>query len=229
MKILGLDTSTMMATCAVIDEGEVLGEYSINQDMGHAENLVPMIEDMMKNISLKIEDIDLFAVTIGPGSFTGLRIGVATMKAFAHLYNKPIIGINTLEALAYNLGFEATRVPMIDARRNRVYTGIYSLENDKLVEKMKVDAVDIDELIEILKDEGDIVINGNGALLYKDKLKEALGENIRFAKLNQNSPRAVSVAELAREKYKEGKVDDAFTLAPDYLRKSQAERQLENK
>jgi tRNA threonylcarbamoyladenosine biosynthesis protein TsaB len=229
MKILGLDTSTMMATCALIDEGELLGEYSINQDMGHAENLVPMIEDMMKNISLKVEDIDLFAVTIGPGSFTGLRIGVATMKAFAHLYNKPIIGINTLEALAYNLGFENTRVPMLDARRNRVYTAIYSLENGKLVEKRKTDAVDIDELIEILKDEENIVVNGNGSLLYRDKLKEALGENIRFANLNQNSPRAVSVAELGRAKYKEGKVDDVFTLAPDYLRKSQAERQLENK
>lgn len=229
MKILGLDTSTMMASCAVIDEGEVLGEYSINQDRGHAENLVPMIEEMMENINLKVEDIDLFAVTIGPGSFTGLRIGVATMKAFAHLYNKPIIGINTLEALAYNLGFQITRVPMIDARRNRVYTAIYSYEHGKLVEKRKTDAVDIDELIEILKDEKDIICNGNGTLLYRDKLKKALGENIRFASLNQNSPRAVSVAELAREKYKEGKIDDVFTLAPDYLRKSQAERQLEEK
>lgn len=230
MKILGLDTSTMTASCAVIDENEVLGEYSIDQDRGHAENLVPMIEEIMKNINLDIEDIDLYVVALGPGSFTGLRIGVATMKAFAHLFNKPIIGINTMEGLAYNLPFEDTVVPMIDARRNRVYTGIYSQKSGELVEEMPVDAVDIDELIEILKDKENLTVNGNGSILYREKLEKELGDKIKFAKIGQNSPRAVSIAELGLKKFKAGIVDDVFTLAPDYLRKSQAERQLdENK
>lgn len=229
MKILGLDTSTMMASCAVIDGNRILGEYSIDQDMGHAENLVPMIKEIMENISLKMEDIDLYAVALGPGSFTGLRIGVATMKAFAHLFDKPIIGINTMEALAYNLPYENTIVPMIDARRNRVYTGIYSHNKNGLVEEMQVDAVDIDDLIEILRDKKDIIVNGNGGLLYREKLEEDLKGNIRFAKLGQNSPRGVSVAELALEKFNKGIVDDVFTIAPDYLRKSQAERELEEK
>lgn len=227
MKILGLDTSTMMASCAVIDEERVLGEYSIDQDRGHAENLVPMIKEVMENINLNMEDIDLYAVALGPGSFTGLRIGVATMKAFAHLFNKPIIGINTIEGLAYNLPFEDTVIPMIDARRNRVYTGIYSLNAGELIEEMPVDAIDIDKLIEMIKDREDITVNGNGSIIYRDKLREKLGNRVKFAKMGQNHPRGVSVAELALEKFKQGKRDDVFTLAPDYLRKSQAERQLD--
>lgn len=227
MKILGLDTSTMMASCAVIDKNGVLGEYSIDQDRGHAENLVPMIEEMMRSINLDIKDIDLYAVALGPGSFTGLRIGVATMKGFAHLFNKPIIGISTTKALANNLPFENTVVPMIDARRNRVYTSIYSHKDGELVEEMPVDAIDIDELIEILKGKDDLMVNGNGSILYREKLREELGEKIKFAKIGQNSPRAVSVAELALKKFNAGIVDDVFTLAPDYLRKSQAERQLD--
>ena len=103
MKILALDTSTIMTTCAVLDENQVLGEYSLNGDMAHSEKLVPMVKEVLDSLGLKIEDIDLYGVTKGPGSFTGLRIGVATVKAFAHLFDKPIVGIATLEALAFNL------------------------------------------------------------------------------------------------------------------------------
>ncbi len=101
MKTLAIDTSTMMATCAVLDEDYLLGgEFSLNQDMSHSENLIPMIKEVLDNLKLKPEDIDLYGVAIGPGSFTGLRIGVATVKSFAHIFNKPIIGVSTLEALA---------------------------------------------------------------------------------------------------------------------------------
>ena len=103
MKVLGLDTSTMMTTCAVLDDENLLGEYSLNQDMTHSENLVPMIKEILDNLNLEVSDIDLYGVSIGPGSFTGLRIGIATVKSLAHVFNKPIVGISTLEGLAFNL------------------------------------------------------------------------------------------------------------------------------
>src|SRR5699024_3340131 len=127
-----LDTSTHMATCAVIDENRILGEYSLNQDMTHSEKLVPMIKEVLDSLDLKVSDIDLYGVSIGPGSFTGLRIGVATIKAFAHLFDKPVVAVSTLEALAFNLPYNETVVPMMDARRDRVYTGIYSWKDKNL-------------------------------------------------------------------------------------------------
>ena len=132
MKILGIDTSTKIATIAVIDEEKVLGEYTLNQEMSHSENLIPMIKELLNNLDMKIENIDLYGVAIGPGSFTGLRIGVAAIKSLAHLFNKAIVGISTLEAMAYNLPHNKIVVPMLDARRDRVYTGVYSWENGLL-------------------------------------------------------------------------------------------------
>ena len=96
MRVLALDTSTLMSTCALIEDDKLVGEYSLNQDMSHSERLVPMIKEVLGNLNLKIEDIDLYAVATGPGSFTGLRIGVATMKAFAHVFDNPIGGGSSL-------------------------------------------------------------------------------------------------------------------------------------
>ncbi|MDR7869417.1 MAG: tRNA (adenosine(37)-N6)-threonylcarbamoyltransferase complex dimerization subunit type 1 TsaB [Tissierellaceae bacterium] len=226
MRILGLDTSTMMTTCAVIDDEKVLGEYSLNQDMTHSEKLVPMIKVILDNLNLKIKDIDLYGVALGPGSFTGLRIGAATMKSFAHLFDKPIVGISTLEALAYNLPYNEIVVPMIDARRNRVYTGIYTWEDGILKELMAPDVIEIDELILKLKDFDEVVVNGNGTFLYKDKIQNSLGSKVKFATIGQNMCRATSICELAKIKYEKGEVDNYFTLAPEYLRESQAQREL---
>lgn len=227
MKVLGIDTSSIMTTCAVIDGEKLLGEYSLNQDMSHSEKLVPMIKEVLDNLNLKIEDIDLFAVSVGPGSFTGLRIGVATIKGFAHLYDKDIIGVSTLEALAYNLSQRDIIVPMLDARRNRVYTGIYEWKQDGLKNILEDTALEIEELIHILKDYESIYVNGQGSLVYRDKLIESLGDKIKFSTIGNNEARGSSICELARKKYLEGKRDDYFTLSPDYLRPSQAERNLE--
>lgn len=230
MKILALDTSTHMASCTVMDKDKVLGEYSLNQDFSHSEKLVPMIEEIFNNLDFGIKDIDLFGVALGPGSFTGLRIGVATIKAFAHLFNKPVVGVSTIEALAFNLPFNEIVVPMIDARRDRVYTGIYSWVGSELKTLMEADALEMDTLLEKLDSEYEnIVANGNGALLHRDRIKKRLKDKVRFAPIGDNSCRSTSVAELALIKYNQGKRDDHYTLAPDYLRKSQAERQLEKK
>lgn len=230
MKILALDTSTMMASCAVMDDTRVLGEYSISQEMSHSERIVPMIDEILKGLDMKIDDIDLYAVARGPGSFTGLRIGVATMKAFAHMFDKAIIGVATIEGLAFNLPHNDIVVPMIDARRNRVYTGIYSWKVGKLHTIMKADALEIDELLDRLGKEYDnVTVNGDGSLLYREKIEKALGAKVNYSTMGLNYCRASSIGELALIKYNEGYRDDYYALVPDYLRKSQAERELEKK
>ncbi|MBC8590042.1 tRNA (adenosine(37)-N6)-threonylcarbamoyltransferase complex dimerization subunit type 1 TsaB [Wansuia hejianensis] len=228
MKVLGLDTSTMMATCSVIDDNRLLGEYSLNQDMTHSEKLVPMIKEVLESLKLEVKDIDLYGVALGPGSFTGLRIGAATMKAFAHLFNKPIVGISTLEALAYNLPYNDIVVPMIDARRNRVYTGIYTWENGKIKEIMGPDVLEIEDILTRLKEYDKSIVNGDGALLHRDTIKAILKDKVQFATIGHNMCRATSICELAKIKHEAGQSDDLFTLAPDYLRPSQAERQLKD-
>lgn len=229
MRILALDTSTMTATCAVIEDDKLLGEYSLSQDMTHSERLVPMIKEILDNLSLKIKDIDLYGVGIGPGSFTGLRIGAATIKSFAHIFDKPVVGVSTLEAMAYNLPYNDIVVPMIDARRNRVYTGIYTWENEKLEEVMAPTVLPIEEIVDQLKKYEEVVINGNGSLLHKEFIKEELKDKVKFSTIGQNMPRASSFAELAKIKYDIGQIDDYYTLAPDYLRESQAQRELNKK
>ena len=229
MKTLAVDTSTMMATCAVLDEDYLLGEFSLNQDMSHSENLIPMIKEVLDNLKLKPKDIDLYGVAIGPGSFTGLRIGVATVKSFAHVFDKPIIGVSTLEALAYNLPYNGIVVPMIDARRNRVYTGIYKWNQDKIINIMRPTIMEIKDLLDILKTHEDIMVNGNGIHLYRDKIINTLGEKVKLSPIGLNECKASSVGELARIKYSEDIRDNYYTLAPDYLRESQAQRELRKK
>lgn len=230
MKILALDTSTIMTTVAVLDKDQVLGEYSLNQDMSHSEKLVPMVKEVLDSLKLKVQDIDLYGVSIGPGSFTGLRIGVTTIKTFAHLFNKPLVGVSTLESLAFNLPYNKTIVPMMDARRNRVYTGVYSWEENDLKNLMEPVAIDIDELLEDLYNSyEEIIVNGDGSLLYKDKIREILKEKVKFSTISHNNCRATSIGELALIKYKSGYNDNYYSLVPEYLRESQAQRELNKK
>lgn len=227
MKILALDTSTMMATCAVLDENKLLGEYSLNQEETHSEKLVPMIKELLDSLNLNISDIDLYTVALGPGSFTGLRIGVATVKGFAHLFKKPVVGVSTLEALAYNLPYHKVVVPMIDARRDRVYTGIYTWVDGKIKTIMEPDVYDIHYLLDQLNEKYDeVIVNGDGSLLHKDKIREKLNSKVKFATIGQNFCRAISIGELGLMKYQEGHEDDCFTLVPEYLKESQAQREL---
>ena len=225
MKILGIDTSTKIATIAVIDEEKLLGEYTISQEMSHSENLIPMVKELLLNLHLKIHDIDLYGVAIGPGSFTGLRIGVAAVKSFAHLFQKPIVGVSTLEAMAYNLPHNKIVVPMIDARRDRVYTGVYSWENGILKTIKADDVVEMEQLLKELKAYETIVVNGDGSLLHKDRLIQTL-KDVKFSTKGQNVCKASSICELALIAYNKNKLDDFYTLAPDYLRETQAQREL---
>lgn len=229
MKVLALDTSTLMASVAVVEDNNLLGEYSINQDMTHSENLMPMIEEVLRNLDIEIKEIDLFAVALGPGSFTGLRIGLASIKSFAHVLDKPIIGVSTLEGLAHNLAYSDIVIPMIDARRDRVYTGVYAWKDGQLEEVVETGIQEIGDILELAKQYDRPVITGNGSLEYKEQIREILGEDVDIARLGDNVCRAASIAGLAVEKYKAGQRDSYYSLAPDYLRPTQAERELKEK
>lgn len=229
MKVLALDTSTMMASCAVLDEDKILGEYSLNQEETHSEKLVPMVKEILDSLNLKAKDIDLYGVALGPGSFTGLRIGVSTVKTMAHLFDKPVVGVSTLEALAYNLPFNEVVVPMIDARRERVYTGIYTWEKGQLSTIMEPDVLNIMDLLELLKSYTNVVVNGDGAKLHEDLIKDTLRHNVQISTMGNGHCRATSIGELAYIKYKLGETMNYYTLVPEYLRESQAQRDLKEK
>lgn len=230
MKVLSVDTSSLVATCAVVDEEKVLGEYTLNQDMTHSERLIPMIKVVMDSLGLEPKDIDLFAAASGPGSFTGLRIGLATIKGLAHVADKPVLGISTLEALAFNIPWGEVVIPIMDARRDRVFTGIYSWGNGKLEDILKPTILEIDELLDFIDDNyEDVMFNGDGTNVFKERIVNRLGEKALFAPISLNMSRASSVGELALLKWKEGNRDNYFELVPDYLRESQAQREFKKR
>ena len=131
MKILAIDTSTTHSSCSVMEDNNIVGDFSINQSMSHNEILLVMVDEVLKKLNIDIEDIDLFVAVTGPGSFTGIRIGVTVVKALAMALNKPIVAVNTLEALSFGVFSDKKKIPLIDARGERVYYGVYEGINNK--------------------------------------------------------------------------------------------------
>lgn len=229
MKILAVDTSSNVATVAVAEDNVLLGEYILNHKKTHSQKIMVMIDELLRDLELTVNDIDLFAVSNGPGSFTGLRIGVATMKALAHSVNKPIVGVSPLAAMAYNLPYaEHIIVPIMDARQNRIYTATY-IWDDGFKEITEPEATTIEECVADCGEYLDTIFVGDGAIIHQDYIKEKLGEHAIFAPSNAMGQRASSVAALALEMAKKGEVSDYISLKPIYLKKSQAEQELEER
>lgn len=231
MKILAIDSSSNVASVALTDEDKLLGEYSLNHKKTHSQNLMPMTEQLLAECETPVSKIDLFAVAAGPGSFTGLRIGVATVKALAHAVGKPVCGVSTLEAMAYHLPFyQGVIVPIMDARRNQVYTAVYQWRQDALQTVLEPCALGIEELCEQLKQKKcEIAFLGDGVPVHREFICRLFGGNALFAPANANMQKASCVAAAARKKAAEGKVCRYDELLPVYLRKSQAEREYEEK
>lgn len=231
MKIMAFDTAAAVAAVAVVEDTKLLGEYIINNKKKHSEKLMPMAESLLKDLSLSPSDIDVFAVSVGPGSFTGIRIGVSTVKAMAYATGKRIAGIPTLDALAFNAPLYGGIVcPLIDARNDQVYTALYKNENGRQIKITEYMAVDISEIIEKIKMTGeDTVFVGEAADLHKDHIVSELKTNAHFMPGNLQIQRASAVAHLAYIKVGSGEQDNCYDLVPLYLRKSQAERELEKK
>lgn len=230
MKILAIDTSTVVASVCIIEDEKILGEININYKQNHSTIIMPLIDELLAKLDLDIQDIDCFAVAKGPGSFTGLRIGVATIKAMAQASNKPIVAISTLQAMAYNI-FDTSRyiVPIIDAKSERIFSGIYKFEEDKLEVVLEDSPLTILELIEYIES-NDInpIFLGDGATVYKDLLSSKFSREC-FAPSNLNIQKASSLASLAIDYFKAGKVISYRELEIEYLRKPQAQRELEER
>ncbi len=225
MKILAIDTSTTHSSCAVMDDNNIVGDFSINQSMSHNEILLVMVDEMLKKLNIDIEDIDLFVAVTGPGSFTGIRIGVTVVKALAMALNKPIVAVNTLEALSFGVFTDKKKIPLIDARGERVYYGVYEGINNKNIVAPAL--LTIDELLNEFSDKGEFVFVGDCVNLYKDRILE--NKNFEITPACLNSCISKNACVIGKQKYERGDISDCFSLSPEYVRLSQAQRDLENK
>lgn len=227
MKILSVDSSSVSASVAITENGKILAESFINNGLTHSQTLMPMVEKTLSDAEISIKDIDLFAIANGPGSFTGVRIGIASVKGMADALNKKCVAVSTLEAIAEPLKNEdVIACAVMDARCNQVYTAIFD-GGKRLCEDK---AVLIDELGKELKNyDKKVVFIGDGSVLCYEKLKDVV-TNIDIADENIRYIHGSSVGFVAEEKIKNGEEPiNSAKLVPFYLRLPQAERELNNK
>ena len=227
MKILGLDSSGLVASVAIVEGNDLKGEYTVNYKKTHSQTLLPMLDEVAKMIELDLNSVDAIAVSGGPGSFTGLRIGSATAKGLGLALNKPLIHIPTVDALAYNLvGHRDLVCPLMDARRNQTYTGLYRFNGNEMEIAEPQCAVGIDEIIEKINNIGQpVVFLGDGVAVFESYIRKNCKVPFTFAPAHMNKQRAGAVAVLGELYYEQGKTETATEHKPDYLRLSQAERE----
>jgi tRNA threonylcarbamoyladenosine biosynthesis protein TsaB len=230
MIVLSIDSATESASCAIMDNEKLLGEVSLNNKKQHSVVLMPLVDSLLKNLQLTIKDIDGYVISKGPGSFTGLRIGMSMVKGLSQGSNKPFVSVSSLDALAFNLAYTGGIIcPILDALRDNVYTALYSFENRILIKSTDYMALHIDELIKLLKEQNKAVtFIGDAVDKFGSKLQESLQE-VSFAPKHLNLVRASSLGELGLKLLEEGVYDDLYTSAPIYLRKPQAEREYDKK
>ena len=224
MRILAVDTSAVCAAVAVTDSEKILSESQTNTGLTHSRTLMPMIDSVLKNAEIDINTVDVFACSVGPGSFTGIRIGVAAIKGLCDALGKKCIPVSTLEGLAYNLrGHSCTAVSVMDARCNQVYCAIFAVDGDRITRLTKDEAIKIDELKQRLPEYENVVFVGDGAKICHS----ALGYSIAPPSLLYQ--KGSSVALCAERGYSEDKLLPGSELLPVYLRLPQAERELKAK
>lgn len=229
MIVLSIDSSSKVATIALLNDETVLGEYVLNDKREHSIVLMPMIERLLEECNLNISDIDGYVVSKGPGSFTGLRIGMATVKGLCLGGDKPYISISSLEALAFSLNYYNGLIcPIMDALRENVYTALYKCVDGKLETIIEPTSMDIDELISLLneKDE-DVIFTGDAINKHKEYIVNNY-QNPKFAPNHLSVIRASSLGDLGLLKLKAGIKDDTNS-SPVYIKKPQAQRDLERR
>lgn len=231
MKILALDSSGLVASVALVTEEQLIGAYTINYKKTHSQTLLPMLDVMFQQLDMDVAEIDAIAISGGPGSFTGLRIGAATAKGLGLALHKPLIHIPTVDGMAYQMyGVDGIICPIMDARRSQVYTGLYEYKTEENARNFHVVkeqmAVSIEELIKELNTVGKpVTFLGDGVPVHKEILVEKLEVPCYFAPIYSNRQNAAAVGALAVTYYQEGKMESAADHKPDYLRVSQAERE----
>lgn len=213
MKILAIDTTSNICSTALLEDDKLIDENTINNGLTHSENLMPLIAGLLERNKLSLSDINLIAVCVGPGSFTGIRIGIASIKAMAEVYKIPVAEVTSLESLAMSTIKNDTIVALIDARNNQVYSGIFD-ENIKLKEEYIAD--DINIVLEKVQKYENVIFVGNGAILHQ----ELINEKIKNAKFSENNDQnSFFVGLVGFEKFKNNELKDADTIMPIYLRK----------
>jgi len=233
MKILAIDTSTMLGGVAIMDDSiGLVAEMRLNVKSTHSERLMISIDSLLKQSGYAIADMDCFAVAIGPGSFTGLRIGLSTVKGFSYATGNPIVSVPTLEALANNFPFCQYPVcTLLDARKKEVYAAMFKWKDDGFVRLIDELSIKISDLLERIEAKGkqqgfshtNIIFTGDGALLYKDKIINHMGEEAIFAPSEKMVPSPANVALIGIKKALNAEFSEPINLVPFYIRKSEAE------
>ena len=229
--ILALESSGLVASVALVTEEKVIGEYTTNFKKTHSQTLLPMMDTLLQMTGISLEEVDAIAVSGGPGSFTGLRIGSATAKGLGLALDKPIVSVPTVDAIAYNLcGSRDLVCPLMDARRSQTYTGLYTFEGNRMITVLSQRAVGIEEILEEINARGQkVVFLGDGVPVFQQAIRERLTVEYAFAPVHLCMQRAAALGALAAQYYSEGKAVSAREHKPDYLRLSQAERELAEK
>lgn len=212
MRILAIDTTSKICSTAILEDEKVIDENTINNGLTHSENLMPLIVELLERNNIKLSDINLIAVCVGPGSFTGIRIGIATIKPMAEVYNIPIASVTSLECLGVSNKAD-TIISLIDARNNQVYAGIFD-KNINLKEEYMAD--DINIVLDKIKKCDDIIFVGDGSILHKELILNKF-ENAKFSENNEQN--AINIGLIGYKKYLEKDLKNADTVQPIYLRK----------
>jgi len=223
MKVLGIDTSTSCGSVGLIDDESIISEYLLNIPVTHSERLLGAIGLILKEARFAIGDLDGWALSLGPGSFTGLRIGVSTVKGLALASQKPVVGVSTLDVLAYQISPTPYHIcPILDARKGEVYTASYLYgEGNDLKRESVYQAIKPEELIRKIQER--TIFVGDGVRTYGDYLRNSLSSLAVFAPNQLNAPHGSGVAKLGLELLRKGEHLDLATFAPLYVRPSEAE------
>jgi tRNA threonylcarbamoyladenosine biosynthesis protein TsaB len=228
MKILAVDTATKSCSVAIVDKESLLAEMTVVDGQTHSKHVLEMIRLVMRHLGLNLSDLNGFAVTRGPGSFTGLRIGISSVKGFALAQGKPLIGVSTLDALARQVFFSPYLIcSLIDACRNEVYFSMYRYKDGNLKKEGKEQAVSPEDVLDEINEP--CIFVGSGAVLYRKTIKAKLGEYAYFAQTYESTIRASTVASLSMDRFENDDTDDVETFVPNYIRKSDAQLKLQNK
>ena len=235
MLIFAMDTCCRAATAAVVGDDGVMAQIILNSGMQHSQRMMPLVEQMFDGLGITPASIDAFAAAVGPGSFTGVRIGVSTVKAMAHAAGKPCVAVSTLEGLAANVPyFDGYVCPILDARREQVYTAAFRYDGGRCVRVREDCAMAVSELMEWFDHPEnppcpplgkgaleDVLFLGDGVFAYRDLIERALGERAKFAPAYLCMNMASSVGAVAMEKVRRGEVVGYGELVPNYVRASQ--------
>jgi tRNA threonylcarbamoyladenosine biosynthesis protein TsaB len=228
VNILGIETSTKTGSVAIVSEDGVVAQYSLNIEVTHSERLMSTVDRVLKDTGLAVHDLDGFSVAIGPGSFTGLRIGLSTVKGLALATSKPVAAVPTLQALAWNLPYSMYPVcPLLDARKNEVYAALYRFAGTALVQVLPETAISIFRLAEQISEK--VVFTGEGSLIFRKGIQEVFGERAVFAPHSAVLPSGAKVAEIGLDMIKSGRQVEPDRLTPLYIRRPEAEVVWEKK